>query len=141
MTRQIFNIFAGASLLVMLGVAPLFAQSGSTMILVQVPFAFVVGDRTLPAGEYTVRSEGPVGVLIQNTDGKAAIFALPHAIQSPKATPHSRLVFHQYGDTYFLSELWRPGNKTGQKLNMSPRELELAGKTTLEVRSIVAQQR
>jgi hypothetical protein len=37
--------------------------------------------------------------------------------------------------------LWKPRNNTGQKLNMSTRELELAGKTTLEVRSIVAQQR
>jgi len=139
MTRQIFNMFAAGSLLFMLAGAPLFAQSWMTA---DIPFAFVVGDRTLPAGEYIVRPEGPVGVLIQNTDGKAAIFALPHAIQSPTVTPHSRFVFHQYGDTYFLSELWKPGNQTGQKLNMSPRERELArGKATPEVRSIVARQR
>jgi hypothetical protein len=143
MTRQIFNIFAGACLLVMLGVAPLFAQS-TAPIMAQIPFAFVVGDQTLPAGEYTVGSVGSglSGLLIQRTDGKAAIFALPHAIQSPNVTPHPRLVFHQYGDTYFLSELWKPGNNTGQKLNMSPRERELAqGNTTLTVQSIVAQRR
>jgi hypothetical protein len=143
MTRQIFNIFTAASLLVMLAVAPLFAQSASWMTA-QIPFAFVVGNQTLPAGEYTVRPEGhgQSGLLIQNTDGKAAIFALPHAIQSPNVTPHPRLVFHQYGETYFLSELWRPGNNTGQKLNMSPRERELAqGNATLTVQSIVAQQR
>ena len=141
MTRQIFNIFTAASLLAVLAVAPLLAQSPNTMTA-QIPFAFVVGNRTLPAGEYVVRPEGPHGVLIQRTDSKASTFALPWSIQSPTMAAHPKLVFHQYGDAYFLSELWGAGTNIGQKLNMSPRERELAqGKTVPEVLSIVAQQR
>jgi len=142
MSRKIFNFFAGAGLLALLGVAPLPAQTGSTMIVAQVPFAFVVGDRTLPAGEYVVRPGGPLGLMIQSTAGKATIFTLPLPIEGSRVEPHPWLVFKQYGDTYFLSELWKAGNNAGHKLRMSSLERELAqGKATPEVRSIVAQQR
>ena len=140
MKRQFFSIFAAGSLVVMLAAAPLFAQSTQTM-KAQIPFGFVVGNRTFPAGEYTV---GPAGAVLQirSTDGKKSIYALHRSVQRPVTESQWRLVFNQYGDTYFLSELWRPGDNTGQQLVMSSHERELAqSKATLQVKSLVAQQR
>ena len=122
----------------MLAAAPLFAQTTQTM-KAQIPFAFAVGNRTFPAGEYTV---GPAGAVLQirSTDGKKSIYALHRSVQRPVTESQWRLVFNHYGDTYFLSELWGPGDNTGQQLVMSPRERELAqGKS--EIRTLVAEQR
>src|SRR5260370_5328161 len=38
----------------------------------------------------------------------------------------SKLVFHRYGDTYFLSAVWVTGNPTGRQLFPSRSERDLA---------------
>lgn len=50
------KILALASLLVILGTAPSFTQS-TDMMRVKIPFEFVVGNRTLPAGVYTLEQK------------------------------------------------------------------------------------
>jgi len=37
-----------------------------------------------------------------------------------------KLIFHRYGDRYFLSQMWMPGNPTGRELPPSKAELETA---------------
>jgi len=45
---------------------------------------------------------------------------------SRNATDGTKLVFHRYGDTYFLSEVWVPGYAQGWALTQSKSEQELA---------------
>src|SRR2546423_13151438 len=51
MKKQLFGTFAILSLLFALTVVSVQAQSGSR-ITVHVPFAFQIGNKTLPAGDY-----------------------------------------------------------------------------------------
>ncbi len=68
-----------------------------------VPFAFTVGGRTLPAGAYTITSLEPRALTVQSDDSRfMAILAVSHG-NSP--SPDAKLVFTKYGDRYFLHEV------------------------------------
>jgi ABC-type uncharacterized transport system ATPase subunit len=41
-----------------------------------------------------------------------------------------QMVFHRYGDAYFLSEVWVSANGIGRKVFQSRAEKEIAGKRT-----------
>lgn len=96
------------------------------VIKTKVPFAFQVGNTDLPGGEYTLRNWGGDGqlVLLQGPQARAKLFAAEEG--SAAAAPQgARLVFHRYGDRYFLSELWFQGESTGRKLPIPTRERQL----------------
>ena len=71
-----------------------------------VPFTFTVGDKTLPAGEYIVTSSpsSPNLIAISNWYMRLNV----QAMGQPDQTNPERanvLVFHRYGNLYFLSEI------------------------------------
>jgi hypothetical protein len=68
-----------------------------------VPFDFTVGNKLVPAGTYTISSESPNVVLIRNDGRHVAIFS--SAYTDGKQSNTGKLVFHKYGDQYFLSEV------------------------------------
>ena len=72
---------------------------------VAVPFAFTVGTKLLPSGTYAISSQrgSPELLLIQNRAQGIAIFTPAHA--DARQLKHGELVFHKYGDRYFLSEI------------------------------------
>jgi hypothetical protein len=93
------------------------AVLGSSLMLAQpkptgkadIPFAFHVRDSVLPAGTYTVQELSPGGMLqIWNNNTGKSIFTLAPPNRSGN-TEQPKLVFHKYGDRYFLSELWLAG--------------------------------
>ena len=77
-------------------------SSGS--VRANVPFEFVVGSRTLPAGEYTVRSINQDALKIASKDANDSAIRLSRV--SDGETDHAKLVFHRYGERYFLAEVW-----------------------------------
>ncbi len=92
------------------------AQTART-IFVHVPFEFVVGEKRLPAGDYTVRRillDSAKTLLIRSADGRAA--ATVHTSDAGKraAAPQAKLVFAQYGEQYFLAQVWTPGAETAR---------------------------
>jgi hypothetical protein len=52
---------------------------------------------------------------IKSDDGRRAAIVLAQPVSSVVARHAGKLVLHHYGSTYFLSEVWSPGND-GQKL-------------------------
>ena len=44
---------------------------------------------------------------------------LPNACESSKAQETTKLVFHRYGDQYFLAQVWTEGNDRGSELPKS----------------------
>jgi hypothetical protein len=48
-----------------------------------------------------------------------------------------KLVFHQHGNEYFLSEDWTPGSKSGRQLPTSGHERELAARRGIETGTTV----
>ena len=75
-------------------------------IVTQVPFKFMAGAAEIPAGECAVQLlDEKTGVLtVGNREGKRSIYVLTVANLGRKS-PNTAMVFHRYGDRYFLAEL------------------------------------
>ena len=79
-----------------------FAQSYG--VKANVPFDFTVANKLLPAGTYTVKRDASGLIEIRNHDKPIAVLTIANhdGNQSPNG---GKLVFHKYGDQYFLSEI------------------------------------
>jgi len=93
-----------------------------------VPFDFVVGNQSYPAGEYTLRAAliGSSVIRIENMNEVSAAFTQSN--QCSKATPslETKLVFRRMGGHYFLYQVWTEGNATGREFPKGRIEVELA---------------
>ena len=108
------------------------AQSLEPPIRVNVPFDFVVANKTLPSGEYLISRKQPtagdllLGVTNKDNNVNALSFTVP--VQARTPTDKGKLVFHRYGDQYFLSEVWPAGATTGRVVSKSRAERDLEKK-------------
>jgi hypothetical protein len=105
------------------------AQSLAASIRVHIPFDFQFADTRLPAGDYYVgrlpNSSSDSVVMISNVqDGQTAI-RLTNAVQTASPKEKGTLIFHRYGDQYFLFQVWPAGGETGRALPTSRREREV----------------
>lgn len=94
-------------------------------IRVNVPFDFVVGKRTLPAGTYTVKQmtrDNDSLLLLQSADGRTTESVLTNRVEATKESAAAQLDFHRYGDTNFLFRVWTPGTQSGRELPRSKAE-------------------
>lgn len=133
MRKQIFSTFAMLSLLFALAVVSVQAQSRSG-ITVKVPFAFQVGDKTLPAGDYSIKQLSQDALLIESTSGdeRAIAPAAGRVENSANAQPSTeKLVFRQYGEQYFLAQVWMVRGASGRELNKTDAERNAASEFKL----------
>jgi hypothetical protein len=89
----------------------------------QVPFEFIVGDKTLDAGQYQVSEVGVAGdaLAIKGANSENSAIQLARQI-APQKNKAARLVFRRYGYTYFLSQVWEGGEEVGRQLPKSSHE-------------------
>ena len=97
------------------------AQS-SRLVTSTVPFDFVVGDKTMPAGEYIIKQALSNGIAIQKADGRTSAVRLTNEINASSKRNDARLVFHRYGGNYFLAEVWSGAGDPGRALKKSRQE-------------------
>ncbi|HKU73451.1 MAG TPA: sigma-70 family RNA polymerase sigma factor [Pyrinomonadaceae bacterium] len=94
------------------------AQTLQYRLTADIPFEFSVSDQKLPAGKYWIsraqEASGDTVLQIQSTDGKSTTnrFSIPVFTFNPKK--RGELIFHKYGDQYFLSQVWPAGGGTGR---------------------------
>ena len=105
------------------------AQSLAYRIHVNIPFDFSVADTKLPAGKYSI------GRALQNSDDtvlsildgrshtKETRVSIP--VQSFDAKDQPTLIFHRYGNDYFLYQVWAAGETTGRQFSKSSAEREI----------------
>jgi hypothetical protein len=107
------------------------AQSLAETIKANIPFDFTVADRQLPAGQYTIgRAQPTTGDLvlaISNLNSRAN--AMTTSVQTLERQNATKLIFHRYGDQYFLYQVWPAGSLTGRAIPKSNREREIARKS------------
>jgi hypothetical protein len=101
-------VLAAAALLV--AAVPASAQLTETLT-VEVPFAFVAGKTTLPAGTYVVKAMASKALLLRATDGDHAAIVTTTAVAPTSDLGRSEVSFNRYGDAYFLAQV-RPAAST-----------------------------
>ena len=88
---------------------------GSKQMRAQIPFAFNVGKKVLPAGEYTVKVLNPNSdravLQIKSKDGRMSALVQTHGIRSDNPDA-AKLVFNRYGDTYYFTQAQMAGDST-----------------------------
>jgi hypothetical protein len=126
MNRKWWTIAAAFALLM-----TAIASAQTSQLKADVPFDFIVNGFTLPAGEYTLQSVDSLGkaLSIRSSDSQAASTIIAEDQQSPTPSRDTRLVFHRYGELYFLAEIWMQGEDIGRHVPASAREKEMALKT------------
>lgn len=92
------------------------AQSSvSPAMRAHVPFGFRVGDRVLPAGDYTVRILNPTSdrktLQIRNKNGRVSAIVQTFGLDGEIAK-NTKLVFRRYGDQYFFAQAQMAGDTT-----------------------------
>lgn len=126
MKRELLKGFTMLMLIVVIALATAVASANaqsSNKVVADIPFEFVVGSQALPAGEYAVKaSETTNALTIQSADAKSSAIRLTNAIEPRRNKTHARLVFHRYGQRYFLAEVWSGANLTGRQLLRSREE-------------------
>jgi hypothetical protein len=87
------------------------ARAQDRQILAHIPFAFKVGSSTLPAGDYSLERLGQAQYvwLVRNDHFQAAVLAQASIDGTNMEENSAVLVFHHYGDAYFLSQIQYPG--------------------------------
>ena len=104
------------------------AQEPGTVVRASIPFDFIVRGRTLSAGKYEISriSDEPVGLLIRNLGDKRdqAVFET-EPIYMRTMISKDELVFHRYGDGYFLSEIVTSGEDRAEEVAPSHAERKL----------------
>jgi hypothetical protein len=104
----------------------------SDRIAAQVPFKFMVANAVVPAGECSIQRVDPAGsvLVITNHNARTNLFATASQGMSKKAAASYAMVFHRYGDRYFLEALKLEGSRTVYTLNESKLEKELRAQNT-----------
>jgi len=124
-----FKLSTAATLFGFLLLMPLAHGQTSQSIQGYVPFSFQVGDTVLPAGQYVIGAiwSGSAALRIQNSEPKGkTIMFLANSVQASSAQ-NAKMVFHRYGSTYFLSQIWSgSGQNTGSGLRPSKAERAIA---------------
>jgi hypothetical protein len=123
--KKVSVIVLALTFLLAMPASTLCAQSEGTWF--KIPFPFVVADKQMPAGQYFIQSLYWNAVVIQQSAGKVDLITLAQSIKVP-AGGESKLIFHKYGDRYFLSEARLPNMDSGRKFYATKEELEIAGK-------------
>jgi hypothetical protein len=118
------------------------AQNGSLKLRFDVPFAFTVENATFPPGQYEVTQPARWILMVRNINTQSSSFEharVPHS--SKEADGRVRMVFHRYGNEYFLVELTNGSIDSTYDLRESKDEQRLADvspRPQLKVVSVLA---
>jgi hypothetical protein len=115
---------AAASLISLATPGNCLAQRGT--LTATIPFSFGVGSKTLAAGNYQVASlRLGAGVLdeLKTNDGKTVLVVSSIGLDPKPGQAKSTLVFHHYGQQFFLAQIWY-GDGKGRQFAESAQEEE-----------------
>ena len=150
MSKQLVKSLTMLTLVVGLAMAAVVVPANgqvSTFVSADIPFDFIVANKTLPAGKYTVTEASSNGLRIRSRDAESSAMRLTNVITDKSKKRSARMVFHRYGQQYFLTEVWS-GESYGHQLLKCSKERhlreELARKASTngyEIVEVIAQVR
>jgi len=134
MKKQAYTMIAMVVLVGSMAVAAQAQTNGRTQLIANIPFEFNVGNKTMPAGEYTVLQVNPASdhavLQLRSRDGRASAMVQMESVMG-KAEASAKLIFNRYGNKYFFAQAWVDGENSGLQASRSRAERatgrELAG--------------
>jgi hypothetical protein len=113
MKKQAYIFITAIVLATVAGLSTAYAQTAAPQLVVNIPFDFSVGEKTLPAGEYTVKcvnSDSSMKVLqFRSRDGHNSAMIRTSSING-SVQDNARLVFYRDRDQYFFAQAWMPAD-------------------------------
>ena len=110
------------------------SAQAQSKIKVNVPFDFNIGTTLLQAGEYTVQPGSSASsdvLLFRDAAGNSRAVMMGIRVEPSSKDRVPKLVFHRYGDLYFLSQVWLNAGDSGSEIRPGSHERELlASKST-----------
>ncbi len=127
MKKPLRLLFVSIGLLTLL--APPAARAFiDTTIETDIPFAWRAGEAQLPPGKYRIRppedSNGSLLEIQSVGEGGAALIQV-FGTEARLPAGDSELVFHKYGDTYYLWRIVEEGSPTGDEVPVARSEKTL----------------
>lgn len=115
MTKKVYIVIASLVLVAIFSVSAQAQARSRQELKVNVPFAFNVGNTSLPAGEYRVSIVNPASdrsvLQIASADG-TRIMVLTNDVKG-KSNANARVAFRHYGNQYFLAQVWMAAEPIG----------------------------
>ena len=111
-------------LLVLVALVPAYAQKSSATV--NVPFSFTVDDVGMPAGEYVISSPTENLVIIRHVGGPETKATITNYGPLTNSDGRAKLVFHKYGNAYFLAVAWLPNLAQAREFYPSVNEIQVA---------------
>lgn len=87
--------------------------------------SFVIGNTTLPPGDYTFRmlpDSDLSEMTASSADGKTSVEFLVRDTVADHTPSHSELTFRKYANTEFLNRIFEAGSKTGAEVMETGRQ-------------------
>ena len=116
MKKQAYTMIAMVVLVGSMAVAAQAQTNGRTQLIANIPFEFNVGNKTMPAGEYTVLQVNPASdhavLQLRSRDGRASAMVQMGSVRG-KAQESAKLIFNRYGNKYFFAQAWVDGETSG----------------------------
>jgi hypothetical protein len=103
------------------------AQTRGRSLEANVPFDFIVGDQTMAAGQYSISqiTQQADDIAVRSAASSANAIRLTNGVEADETPKQSKLVFHQYGDKFYLAQIWTVANREGRELLKSRSEKTL----------------
>ena len=116
MKKQAYTLIALIVLIGSMAMAARAQTSGRTQLIANVPFAFNVGNKTLPAGEYAIKQVNPASdhavLQLTSKDGNSGALVQMDSVIG-RARENAKLIFNRFGNQYFFAQAWVNGDNTG----------------------------
>jgi hypothetical protein len=139
--KKILSIVATLTLLIPMAIIGFAGLSGR--LIADIPFNFVVGNKEFKAGKYSVGrlASGRTAdtLILRSEDGPEAANFNVNKVYG-KGKPRARLVFHRYGNQYFLAQVFDAENMEGSALLKSKAEREAAKKRDVITQNAAGQE-
>lgn len=109
--------------IVLAGTVALHAQTATATV----PFNFYMGRTAMSKGAYAIdEMSGGAAIALRSAKGTNAITV--HNVAGKSAVERPRLIFHRYGESYFLAEVWTGRTAVGHALARTSREKEYSAR-------------
>jgi hypothetical protein len=118
------KLLLGIFLLVLVSVG--YAQSGSPIVNVKIPFNFNIGAQKFLAGQYDLKPLLQHTMMLRNQQGRGLTNMSTISVRSMEPPNSTALIFRRYGEHYFLSQIWVAGDAVGSEIPKCRSEIEIA---------------